>query len=63
VASIGACIHAGRAPDIRIEQVATFASPKPRDGAFQTAYRKIVPIPIRYENYDDLVPLLPRPTA
>jgi pimeloyl-ACP methyl ester carboxylesterase len=59
MASIGAYIMQGAPYDIRIEQIVTFASPKPGDGAFQAAYQKIFPTQIRYENYDDLVPLLP----
>jgi Lipase (class 3) len=59
MASIGAYIMQGAPYDIRIEQIVTFASPKPGDGAFQATYQKIFPTQIRYENYDDLVPLLP----
>jgi Lipase (class 3) len=59
MASIGAYIIQAAPYNIRIEQVVTFASPKPGDGAFQAAYQKIFPAQIRYENYDDLVPLLP----
>jgi hypothetical protein len=59
MASIGAYVMHAAPYDIRIEQVVTFASPKPGDGAFQTAYQQIFPTHIRYENYDDLVPLLP----
>jgi hypothetical protein len=59
MASIGAYIMQAAPYDISIEQVVTFASPKPGDGEFQTAYQKIFPTQIRYENYDDLVPLLP----
>jgi hypothetical protein len=39
--------------------VVTFASPKPGDSAFKAAYEAVFPNQIRYENYDDLVPLLP----
>ena len=59
MASIGAYIMQAAPCAIRIDQVVTFASPKPGDGAFQAAYQKIFPTQIRYENYDDLVPLLP----
>ena len=59
MASIGAYIMQAAPYAIRIDQVVTFASPKPGDGAFQAAYQKIFPTQIRYENYDDLVPLLP----
>ncbi|MEM7022008.1 MAG: lipase family protein [Pseudomonadota bacterium] len=59
MASIGAYILQAQPHDIRIEQVVTFASPKPGDGDFQAAYEKIFANQVRYENYDDLVPLLP----
>ena len=59
MASIGACIMQAVPNGIVIEQVVTFASPKPGDGAFQTAYQKLFANHVRYENYDDLVPLLP----
>jgi hypothetical protein len=59
MASIGAWIMQAAPYGIGIEQVVTFASPKPGDGAFQAAYQKLFPNQIRYENYDDLVPLLP----
>ena len=59
MASIGACIMQAAPYAIEIAQVVTFASPKPGDGAFQAAYQKVFPTQIRYENYDDLVPLLP----
>ena len=44
---------------IKIAQVMTFAAPKPGDGAFQAAYQKVFTNHVRYENYDDVVPLLP----
>jgi pimeloyl-ACP methyl ester carboxylesterase len=59
MASIGACIMQAAPYDIEIAQVVTFASPKPGDGAFQAAYQKVITNQVRYENYDDLVPLLP----
>jgi hypothetical protein len=59
MASIGAWIMQAQPYAIRIAQVVTFASPKPGDGSFQTAYEKIFTNQVRYENYDDLVPLLP----
>jgi hypothetical protein len=59
MASIGAYIMRAAPYDISIAQVVTFASPKPGDGAFQVAYEKIFTNQARYENYDDLVPLLP----
>jgi triacylglycerol lipase len=58
MASIGAWIMQAQPYDIRVAQVVTFASPKPGDGAFQAAYQKVFN-QIRYENYDDIVPLLP----
>jgi pimeloyl-ACP methyl ester carboxylesterase len=59
MAAIGACILQAAPYDVSIAQVVTFASPKPGDGAFQAAYQKIFTNHARYENYDDLVPLLP----
>jgi hypothetical protein len=59
MAAIGAWIMQAAPYAIAIEQVVTFASPKPGDGAFQTAYQKLFANHVRYENYDDLVPLLP----
>jgi hypothetical protein len=44
---------------IKVAQVITFAAPQPGDGAFQAAYQKAVANHVRYENYDDIVPLLP----
>jgi hypothetical protein len=49
-------MHASRIP---IAQVVTFASPKPGDSAFQAGYRQVIGNQLRYENYDDVVPLLP----
>jgi len=59
MASIGAYIMQGAPYHIAIEQVVTFASPKPGDSAFKAAYEAIFPNQVRYENYDDVVPLLP----
>jgi pimeloyl-ACP methyl ester carboxylesterase len=59
MASIGAWILQGAPYHIAVEQVVTFASPKPGDSAFKAAYEAVFPNQIRYENYDDLVPLLP----
>ncbi|HEX5078930.1 MAG TPA: lipase family protein [Geminicoccaceae bacterium] len=47
------------ASGIKVAQVVTFAAPKPGDGDFQAAYQKAFTNHLRYENYDDLVPLLP----
>ena len=63
MASVGAYIMQAAPYHIRIEQVVTFASPKPGDSTFQAAYQKIFPAQIRYQNYGDLVPLLPPPTT
>jgi Lipase (class 3) len=45
--------------NIPIKQVVTFAAPKSGDGGFQTGYQSVFKNHIRYENYGDLVPLLP----
>lgn len=44
---------------VTIEQVVTFAGPKPGDATFQAAYDSAFANHLRYENYGDLVPLLP----
>jgi hypothetical protein len=44
---------------IPIKQVVTFAAPKSGNQGFQTGYQSIFKNHIRYENYGDLVPLLP----
>ena len=44
---------------IPIKQTVTFAAPKPGDQGFQTGYQSVFKNHIRYENYGDLVPLLP----
>ena len=44
---------------IPIQQVITFASPKPGDSGFRAGYQAAIPNQIRYENYGDMVPLLP----
>lgn len=59
MASIGAYIMQAAPYDIEIAQVVTFPSPKPGNTAFQVAYQKLFANQVRYENYDDLVPLLP----
>jgi pimeloyl-ACP methyl ester carboxylesterase len=58
MAAIGAWLLQA-ASGIKVAQVVTFAAPKPGDGDFQTAYQKTFANHLRYENYDDLVPLLP----
>jgi Lipase (class 3) len=61
MASIAAWLmHASGIP---IAQVVTFASPRPGDGAFKAGYEQVIPNQIRYENYDDVVPLVPPPDA
>jgi Lipase (class 3) len=42
-----------------IKQVVTFAAPKSGNQGFQTGYQSVFKNHIRYENYGDLVPLLP----
>ncbi len=44
---------------IPVAKVVTFASPKPGDAHFQSAYQGKLPQTTRYENYEDIVPLLP----
>jgi Lipase (class 3) len=57
ISSIAAYLmHASGIP---IAQVVTFASPKPGDGAFKAGYEQVIGNQLRYENYDDVVPLLP----
>ena len=57
LASLGAYLltRAG----ISVKQVVTFASPKTGDKAFQVGYQRVIANQIRYENYGDLVPLVP----
>jgi Lipase (class 3) len=45
--------------NISIKQTVTFAAPKSGNRAFQTGYQSVFKNHIRYENYGDLVPLLP----
>ena len=58
MASIGAYILS-QTYHCPIQQVVTFASPRPGDFAFQTGYEAVINNHVRYENYQDLVPLLP----
>ena len=44
---------------MNITQTVTFAGPKPGNGDFCNAYNSMFPNDIRYENYLDIVPLLP----
>jgi len=44
---------------IPVQQVVTFASPRTGDPGFRAGYQKVIPNQIRYENYGDLVPLMP----
>jgi hypothetical protein len=47
---------------VAVQQVVTFASPRTGDAGFRAGYQKVIPNQIRYENYGDLVPLVPPPT-
>jgi hypothetical protein len=58
MASIGAYILS-QSNHIPIEQVVSLASPKPGDPAFQAAYQTVITNQLRFENYEDIVPLLP----
>lgn len=42
-----------------VEQVVTFAGPNPGDLAFAKSYNQVFPNALRYENYLDIIPLLP----
>jgi len=44
---------------VAVQQVVTFASPRTGDTDFRAGYQKVIPNQIRYENYGDLVPLVP----
>jgi hypothetical protein len=57
LASLGAYLltQAG----VPVQQVVTFASPRTGDPDFRAGYQKVIPNQIRYENYGDLVPLVP----
>jgi len=57
MASIGAWILSQNAA-IPVSKVITFASPKPGNGDFKSAYEAKI-VQVRYENYQDVVPLLP----
>jgi hypothetical protein len=59
MASLGAWILHAAPYRIAVQQVVTFASPKPGDAAFKSAYEAVFTNQIRYENYDDVVPLVP----
>ena len=48
-----------QAAGIPIKQVVTFAAPKSGNSAFASGYQSVFKNQIRYENYGDLVPLLP----
>jgi hypothetical protein len=58
MASIGAYILR-QTYQFPIQQVVTFASPRPGDTGFRTGYQAVINNQVRYENYDDLVPLVP----
>jgi Lipase (class 3) len=57
MASIGAYILS-QTYHFPIQQVVTFASPRPGDLGFQTGYQAVIN-QVRFENYQDIVPLLP----
>ncbi|HMD48127.1 MAG TPA: lipase family protein [Bryobacteraceae bacterium] len=42
-----------------IQQVVTFAAPRPGDVGFQAGYQSVIANHVRYENYQDIVPLVP----
>jgi hypothetical protein len=58
MASIGAYLLS-QTYGIPIQQVITFASPKPGDSGFRAGYQAVISNQIRYENYGDMIPLLP----
>ena len=62
MASIGAYLL-NQTYGIPIQQVVTFASAKPGDPGFQMGYQSVIHNQIRYENYGDIVPLLPPGTT
>jgi hypothetical protein len=45
-----------------VQPLVTFASPKPGDPGFQTGFQSVLS-QTRFENYDDIVPLLPPSTS
>jgi hypothetical protein len=47
---------------IPVQPLVTFASPKPGDTVFQAGFQNVL-TQTRYENYDDIVPLLPPATS
>jgi hypothetical protein len=59
MAAIAAFLLQQNLPDIRIARVVTFATPKVGDADFRDGYEKLVGNHVRYENYGDLIPLLP----
>jgi hypothetical protein len=58
MASIGAYIL-NQTFHIPIQKVVTFASPKPGDVGFRTGYEGVINNQVRYENFEDIVPLMP----
>lgn len=58
LASIGAYILS-QTYHLPIAQVVTFASPRPGDVGFRAGYQAAIDNQVRYENFDDVVPLLP----
>jgi hypothetical protein len=61
LASLGAYLLT--AAGVPVQQVVSFASPRTGDPDFQAGYQKVVPNQIRYENYGDIVPLVPPSAA
>ena len=58
MASIGAYILS-QTYHLPIQQVITFASPRPGDTDFRIGYQSVIINQVRYENHDDIVPLVP----
>lgn len=59
IAPIAAMYLKNKHPYLNIVQTITFAGPNSGNGEFQSAYNDMFPNHIRYENYLDLVPILP----
>jgi len=58
MASMGAYILSQNLDVPNIQPLVTFASPRPGDPGFRAGFEAVFP-QTRYENYDDLVPLVP----
>jgi hypothetical protein len=59
MATLAAMRYAMLNPSLPAPTVYTFASPRPANGAFVTAFTSAKLIQNRYENYNDMAPLLP----